>query len=58
MSTTFESFDPFSVCFNLLKLRYKDYDESLTNKNFLNPSDKINVFILQKIRYTNSKWPV
>lgn len=45
MSATFESFDPFSVCFNLLKLRYKDYDDSLTNKNFLNPSDKINVFI-------------
>ena len=39
------TFDPFSVCFNLLKLRYKDYDESLTSKNFLNPNDKVNVFI-------------
>lgn len=37
--------DPFSVCFNILKMRYKDYDESLTNKNFLYPSDKINLFI-------------
>ena len=40
-----EAFDPFSVCFNILKLKYKDYDESLTNKNFLVPNDKINVFI-------------
>ena len=37
--------DPFSVCFNSLKLRYKDYDESISSKNFLNPTDKINVFI-------------
>lgn len=39
------SFDPFSVCFNILKLRYKDYDESLTSKNFLYPNDKVNIFI-------------
>lgn len=41
----YNTFDPFSVCFNILKMRYKDYDESLTSKNFLNPHDKINVFI-------------
>lgn len=45
MSDKMEAFDPFSVCFNILKLKYKDYDESLTNKNFLVPNDKINVFI-------------
>ena len=39
------AYDPFSVCFNILKMRYRDYDESLTSKNFLNPNDKINVFI-------------
>lgn len=37
--------DPFSVCFNMMKMRYIDYDESLSNKNFLVPQDKINVFI-------------
>lgn len=41
----YESYEPFSVCFNMLKMRYKDYDESLTSKNFLFPNDKINVFI-------------
>ena len=38
-------FDPFSVCFNMLKLKYANYDESLTSLNFLNPNDKVNVFI-------------
>ena len=38
-------YEPFSVCFNILKLKYKDYDESLTSKDFLQPNDKINVFI-------------
>ena len=37
--------DPFEVCFSMLKMRYKDYDESLTQKDFLVPTDKINVFI-------------
>lgn len=41
----YNTFDPFSVCFNILKMKYKDYDESLTSKNFLVPNDKINVFI-------------
>lgn len=41
----YDQFDPFSSSFNALKLRYKDYDESLTSKNFLNKYDKINVFI-------------
>lgn len=37
--------EPFSVCFNIMKMKYKDYDESLTSKDFLVPNDKINVFI-------------
>lgn len=37
--------DPFSVCFSLLKMKYVDYDESLTSKDFLVPNDKVNVFI-------------
>ena len=37
--------EPFSVCFNIMKMKYKDYDESLTSKNFLVPTDKVNVFI-------------
>lgn len=37
--------DPFSVCFNILKLRYVEYDNSLTNLNILKPNDKVNVFI-------------
>lgn len=40
-----DAYEPFSVCFNILKLKYKDYDESITSKNFLYPNDKINVFI-------------
>ena len=42
----YDSYDPFSVCFNSLKLKYKDYDESLTAKDFItSQNDKINVFI-------------
>lgn len=37
--------DPFSVCFNILKLRYASYDESLDGTGFLLPTDKVNVFI-------------
>ena len=41
----YNSYEPFSVCFNLLKLRYRDYDESISSKNFLRETDKVNVFI-------------
>ena len=37
--------DKFAICFNMMKLRYADYSESLKFKNFLNPNDGINVFI-------------
>ena len=37
--------DPFSVCFNIMKIRYKDYDESLSSLNILQEHDGVNVFI-------------
>ena len=40
----YNAYDPFSVCFNILKLRYSVYDEELTKLNFLNPHDRINLF--------------
>jgi hypothetical protein len=40
-----ESSNQFSVYFNLLKIRYSVYDESLTRADFLTPEDKVNVFI-------------
>lgn len=38
-------YDPFSVCFNILKMKYKDYDESISSKDFVQKYDKVNVFI-------------
>lgn len=35
----------FSICFNMLKLRYSIYDESITTLDVLKPTDKVNVFI-------------
>lgn len=40
-----ESTNPFGICFNLVKIKYQIYDDSLTSLGFLNPTDKINVFI-------------
>lgn len=40
-----ESTNQFSVYFNMLKIRYNVYDESLTRADFLKPTDKVNVFI-------------
>ena len=37
--------DLFSICFNMMKIKYKDYDDSLTSKNMFNKYDKVNVFI-------------
>lgn len=36
---------PFSICFNMLKLRYAEYDESITSLNILKETDKVSVFI-------------
>ena len=41
----FDDYNPFSVCFNALRMRYQIYDESLTASNFLKPTDSVNVFI-------------
>ena len=45
MAGLYEINDPFSVCFNIMKLKYTDLDESLTNAKFLQPTDKVNIFI-------------
>lgn len=38
--------DPFSVCFNMMKMRYHEYDQTIdSDKLNLEPSDPINVFI-------------
>jgi hypothetical protein len=37
--------NPFSVCFNMMKIRYADYDRSIDEEHFLVPTDKVNVFI-------------
>lgn len=41
----YNSYEPFSVCFNMMKIKYRDYDEDLTRLDFLSPFDKVNVFI-------------
>lgn len=38
-------FDSFSVCFNVMKIKYAMYDNSLDSLNFLEPTDKVNIFI-------------
>lgn len=35
----------FSVCYNLMKLRYADFDKMIDGMGFLYPTDKVNVFI-------------
>lgn len=44
-SQKFDDYNPFSVCFNALRMKYQIYDESLTASNFLKPTDSVNVFI-------------
>lgn len=43
--STFESTNPFSVCFTSMKIRYSDYESSIKDLNFLTNKDKVNVFI-------------
>ena len=40
-----ENGSQFGICFNMLKLKYATYDETITSLGFLKPDDKINVFI-------------
>ena len=37
--------NPFGICFNMLKLRYATYDESITSLNILKETDKVSVFV-------------
>lgn len=37
--------DSFSIAFNIMKMKYIDYDTSLDGLDFLTPEDKVNVFI-------------
>lgn len=37
--------NPFSVCFNMLKLKYATYDASISALNRLVPTDAINIFL-------------
>lgn len=41
----YNPYDQFGICFNMLKMKYADYDESLTSKDLLQKYDKLNVFI-------------
>jgi hypothetical protein len=45
MANMYEINDPFSVCFNIMKIKYADLDEYLTRAKFLQPTDKVNIFI-------------
>lgn len=37
--------DSFSVCFNMMKMKYSSYDKDIDEARFLTPGDKVNVFI-------------
>lgn len=37
--------NPFSICFNMLKLKYATYDASISSLGVLNPDDKVNIFL-------------
>ena len=37
--------DSFTVCFNMMKLKYQQYDKEIDDMQFLEPTDKVNVFI-------------
>ena len=41
-----ERANPLDICFTVLKIRYADYDRTITNANFVqSPEEKVNVFI-------------
>lgn len=41
----YELSNPFSISFNMMKIKYKQYDDILTALNFLSPDDKVTCFI-------------
>lgn len=40
-----ENNNPFGICFNMLKIKYAKYDETISSLGVLNPNDKVNVFL-------------
>lgn len=40
-----ELVNPFGVYFNMIKMKYVDYDSLISTLNFLSPSDKVSCFI-------------
>lgn len=45
MNSTGDYNDSFTVCFNMLKMKYQSYENDIDNANFLTPGDRVNVFI-------------
>lgn len=45
MSGKYDLYNSFSVCFNLLKIKYVDFDESFNQIDLITPRDSVNVFI-------------
>ena len=45
MANIYDLNDPFSVWFNIMKIKYADLDEYISSAKFLQPGDKVNVFI-------------
>lgn len=37
--------DSFSVCFNMMKMKYQSYDKDIDEAQFLSPTDSVNIFI-------------
>ena len=37
--------DSFSVCFNMVKVKYVDFDKTFDDTEFISPTDKVNVLI-------------
>lgn len=53
MNHSYEHSDPFSVCFNMMKIKYTELDEALTSNNFLTQTDRVNIFINLESVYKN-----
>lgn len=53
MYNRYEFSDPFSVCFNMMKMKYAELDEALTSSSFLTPTDRVNIFISLESVYKN-----
>lgn len=45
MSDIRDASDSFSICFNMLKVKYVDFDKTFDDTGFISPKDKVNVLI-------------